>query len=134
MLNALLSQTPAGQAAEAHRHAYNAAFEELGLTWNWDAATYARLQADGRDGVRVYLESEQPRLLRTYEADFLVEAIETTQARCHASMAGNHMHRAPHGRTGGPPSCTESRSLPTAARHNPSPGASAYRAATSALT
>jgi hypothetical protein len=29
MLNALLSQTPVGQAAEAHRHAYNAAFEEL---------------------------------------------------------------------------------------------------------
>lgn len=88
MLNALLSQTAASHAAEAHRHAYNAAFEELGLTWYWDAATYHRLQAHGREGVRVYLETEQPHLLRAYEADFLVEAIETTQARCHASASG----------------------------------------------
>ena len=26
---------------EMHRQAYNAAFEELGLSWHWDAATYA---------------------------------------------------------------------------------------------
>lgn len=134
MLNALLSQTTAGQAAEAHRHAYNTAFEELGLTWYWDATTYTRLQAHGRDGLRVYLESEQSHLLRAYEADFLVEAIETTQARCHASMTGNLMRPAPYGRTSGPHSCTESRSLPAAARHNTSPAAPPYRAATSALT
>jgi len=132
MLNALLSQTTVGQAAEAHRHAYNAAFEELGLTWYWDAATYARLQAHGRDGVRVYLESEQSHLLRAYEADFLVEAIETTQARCHASMTGNRMQPAPYGRTASTHNVTECRSLP-AARHNVSSGAPAYRA-TSALT
>ncbi len=126
MLNALLSQTAAGQAAEAHRHAYNAAFEELGLTWYWDAATYARLQAHGRDGVRVYLETEQSHLLRAYEADFLVGAIETTQARCYASMG----HRASQASCG----WSSGSHMPAAARHNASSGAPAHRVATSALT
>lgn len=85
MLNALLANTAADQA----RHTYNAAFEELGLSWHWDAITYARLQANGRGAVRTYLETEQSHLLRAYEADFLVEAIEATKARCHASIASN---------------------------------------------
>lgn len=91
----LPDHTAAEQAAEGHRHAYNAAFEELGLSWHWDAATYARLQAHGRDGVRTYLETEQPHLLRAYEADFLVDAIETAKARCHASMASSRAPLAP---------------------------------------
>lgn len=82
-------------ADQTRRHAYNAAFEELGLSWHWDAATYARLQAHGRDGVRIYLEAEQSHLLRAYEADFLVEAIETTQARCYAGMTRHREHAAP---------------------------------------
>jgi len=79
------------------RHAYNAAFEELGLTWHWDALTYERLQAAtrGRDAVRAYLETEQAHLLRAYEADFLVNAIETAKARCRAEIAGPRSHPAP---------------------------------------
>ena len=90
MFNALLDQISADQAAEAHRHAYNAAFDELGLAWHWDASAYARLQADtrGRASVRTYLETEQPHLLRAYDAQFLVDAIETAKARCHADMTG----------------------------------------------
>lgn len=71
---------------DAHRHAYNAAFEELGLPWHWDSATFARLQSGGRDGVRTYLQSEQPHLLRAYELEFLVDAIENAKARYHAGM------------------------------------------------
>ncbi len=123
MLNALLSQTAAGQAAEAHRHAYNAAFEELGLTWYWDAATYARLQAHGRDGVRIYLETEQSHLLRAYEAEFLVGAIETTQARCYASM----VRQAPTSAAWSTPP-----HLSVVPRHNAAPAAPAHRSATSA--
>lgn len=96
MLNALLDYTAGDQAAEAHRHAYNAAFEELGLSWHWDAATYARLQAHGRDGVRAYLETEQSHLLRAYEADFLVDAIETAKARYYASVAHSRTRAAPY--------------------------------------
>jgi hypothetical protein len=76
---------PADPHAEAHREAYNAAFEELGLNWNWDAATYARLPGAGAQGLRAYLEREQAHLLRAYEADFLVNAIEAAKNRCQAA-------------------------------------------------
>jgi hypothetical protein len=83
-------RTCTDQSTQADRHAYNAAFEELGLTWHWDAQTYDRLQAAtrGSDSVRKYLETEQSHLLRAYEAEFLVNAIETAKARCRAEMAG----------------------------------------------
>jgi hypothetical protein len=59
----------ADTASEAHRH-------------------FARLQPYGRAGVRSYLEDQQPHLLRAYTADFLVELIEATKARCHERIAG----------------------------------------------
>ena len=83
-------------SSEAHRHAYNAAFHELDLNWHWDAETFARLQPYGRAGVRSYVESEQAHLLRAYTADFLVDLIESTKARCHARIAAAaHARRDP---------------------------------------
>lgn len=81
MLQALHAPATADAALEAQRHAYNAAFHELAMTWHWDAATFARLQPYGRAGVRSYLETEHPHLLRAYDVDFLVDAIESTKAR-----------------------------------------------------
>ena len=74
------------QDTEMHRQAYNAAFEELGLNWHWDSITCAGLPAAGREGLRAYIQNEQSHLLRAYEADFLIDAIETAKARCHAVM------------------------------------------------
>lgn len=74
---------------EADRQAYNAAFDELGLNWHWDRITYACLPARGREGLRAYLQKEQAHLLRAYEADFLVNAIETAKARCYEVMLGS---------------------------------------------
>ena len=82
MPNVLPLHSAAAIEADAERHAYNAAFDELGLAWHWDVATYARLQGRGRERVRMYLEAEHAHLLRAYEADFLVEAVETAKARC----------------------------------------------------
>lgn len=82
MLNVLPLHPAAEPAAQAERHAYNAAFEELGLNWHWDETTFARLQGRGRERVRLYLEAEHAHLLRAYEADFLLEAVETARARC----------------------------------------------------
>ena len=87
MLQALHPIAETDAASEAHRHAYNAAFHELELNWHWDADTFAGLQRYGRAGVRAYLEAEQPHLLRAYTADFLVDAIEATKARCYAAIA-----------------------------------------------
>ena len=63
--------------------AYNAAFHELGLRWHWDSATYEALLSLAGDGparVRHYLQTQQPHLLRAYDADFLVALIERKAA------------------------------------------------------
>jgi len=88
MAQILYGPQPTDSSAEAHRDAYNAAFEELGLNWHWDADTFARLPANGRDALRAYLQNEHPHLLRAYDADFLVDAIEAVKARFYAAMAG----------------------------------------------
>ncbi len=74
---------------EAHRQAYNAAFDELGLNWQWDPATYARLPGSDRERVRAYLQQEQPHLLRAYEPDFLADAIENAKERCYRVMTAS---------------------------------------------
>jgi hypothetical protein len=83
--------------AEVHRQAYNAAFDELGLSWHWDPVTYACLPAAGPEGLRAYLEKEHAHLLRAYEADFLVTAIETAKSRCYEVMTRNRAARRMHG-------------------------------------
>ena len=65
------------QPAPAEAHLYNLACHELDLTWQWDPATYG----GGREGLRAYLEKEHPHLLRAYDADFLVNALESTKDR-----------------------------------------------------
>ena len=90
MLNTLLLDSATdNRSAEAHRQAYNAAFEELGLACHWDSATDASVESRGPGGLRNYLEAEHPHLLRAYEAAFLVEAIECAKARCHAAMTSS---------------------------------------------
>ena len=83
------------QQVEAQRLAYNAAFDELGLSWSWDAETFARLPAGARQRVQAYLEREHPHLLRAYDADFLVEAVESTKERFFTAMqSGRAQDRA----------------------------------------
>lgn len=85
MPNATLDQHPADNTAEIERNAYNTAFSELGLPWYWDVGTHRHLRAtaEERERVRIYLETRQAHLLKAYEADFLINAIQTTKARCY---------------------------------------------------
>jgi hypothetical protein len=80
-------------SAHLHRGAYNAAFYQLGLPWHWDGDTYASvLCPDGeRECLRAYLRDRQPHLLRAYDAEFLIDAIQAAKARCYETMtaAGN---------------------------------------------
>lgn len=80
MSTSTLTRAADDPAIESQRHAYNAAFEELDLPWHWDAATYQRLIGHGC-GVRRYLETERAHLLRAYDPDFLVAAVEAAKAR-----------------------------------------------------
>ncbi|HKX44490.1 MAG TPA: hypothetical protein VJO99_25255 [Burkholderiaceae bacterium] len=77
------------EALEIERNGYNVAFSELGLEWYWDAETYSNLQTIPEESrrVRTYLETHQPHLLRAYDADFLVNAIQGARARFTAAMA-----------------------------------------------
>jgi hypothetical protein len=64
---------------EMERNAYNAAFYELGLRWYWDGDTYRQLlsrSASPEERIRHYLETRHPHLLKAYDANFLVDAIE----------------------------------------------------------
>jgi hypothetical protein len=64
------------QNTQAQAH-LSMACDELDLSWQWDPATYG----SGREGLRAYLEKEHPHLLRAYDADFLLQAVEHTRAR-----------------------------------------------------
>lgn len=71
-----------------HRNAYNAAFFELGFRWYWDSGIYPEVlsEADERRCLQQYLVMHQPHLLTAYDADFLVDAIQTTKAKCYGRM------------------------------------------------
>jgi hypothetical protein len=56
--------------------AYNRAFAELELPWQWDAATFRELlaSADG-DCVGAYIERTQRHLLKSYDRGFLRDLV-----------------------------------------------------------
>lgn len=96
--------------ASIHRNAYNAAFFELGLRWYWDDEIYPEVldAADERRYLHQYLVTHQSHLLTAYDPDFLVDAIQTTKAKCYGRMklagckGGTHVNwTAPqHGEVG----------------------------------
>lgn len=80
-----------------HCDAFNAAFYELGLRWHWDVQTYQSLcpTTEEKERIRAYLESHQPHLLKAYDAEFLIEAIQTTKARCYESLSASSGKTSP---------------------------------------
>lgn len=70
---------------EAAIDSYNSAFDELGLEWHWDRSTYASLP-EGPTRVLAYVQREHPHLLRSYDGDFLVAAVENTRERCRQAV------------------------------------------------
>ena len=89
-------QCPIGSAAECHLAAYNAAFYELGLSWHWDSDVFHALQSLSceRDRIKQYMETHQAHLLKVYDADFLIDAIQATKARCFETMTENGAKKA----------------------------------------
>lgn len=72
-------------ALAAEVQAYNSAFLELELPWQWDVETFRRLRATAADTdcVSAYVERNQAHLLRVYEKSFLRDLILSTKARHH---------------------------------------------------
>ncbi len=91
-----LEQCPIGNAIECHLAAYNAAFYELGLSWHWDSDQFHELQSlpCERDRIKTYMHTHQSHLLKVYDADFLIDAIQTTKSRCFETLTENGAKKA----------------------------------------
>ena len=90
-------QCPIRDAVKCHLAAYNAAFYELGLSWHWDDAIFHELQdlPSEREWIKKYMESYQSHMLTAYDADFLIEAIQATKARCLETLTDGGAKQAP---------------------------------------
>jgi hypothetical protein len=89
----VISKTPPQSAASdtltAELQAYNSAFLELELPWQWDVETFRRLRSIAADAdcVSAYVERDQAHLLRVYDKSFLRDLILSTKARHHGQTA-----------------------------------------------
>ena len=68
--------------------AYNAVFDELGLSWQWDRTVMRELAAIPVESARIteYLRAHQSHLLTAYPAEFLASVIADTKARRRAAQ------------------------------------------------
>lgn len=96
MMNSALEQCPIHDAVACHLAAYNAAFYELGLSWHWDDETFHALQGleCERDRIKKYMETHQSHLLKVYDADFLIDAIQAAKDRCLETMTAGGVKKA----------------------------------------
>ena len=73
-----MGQSEPLRSTAASREALNAAFWDLGLRFQWDAATWHMLleMDDLQAQIRYYLEHWQPHLLAVYDPAFLTSLVE----------------------------------------------------------
>jgi len=69
--------------------ALNAAFDDLGLEWQWDPELYASLGGieDERERVGAYLRQNQPHLLQVYDLGNLCDTIIAARRRHVGTLA-----------------------------------------------
>lgn len=91
MLKALLFDvdgTLADTERDGHRPAFNAAFREFGLDWDWDVALYGKLLAvtGGKERIRYYVERFRPDYVRPADFDDLVVELHKAKTRHYTRM------------------------------------------------
>jgi HAD superfamily hydrolase (TIGR01509 family) len=81
--------TLADTERDGHRIAFNAAFAEAGLSWNWDAALYGELLAvtGGKERMRFYCEKHDPAFLQQADADARIKALHAAKTRHYLALA-----------------------------------------------
>ena len=93
MLKALIFDvdgTLADTERDGHRLAFNAAFRELGLGWEWDVPLYGKLLevAGGKERIRCYVERFRPDFSKPRDFDDLVMALHKAKTRYYVDLLG----------------------------------------------
>lgn len=80
--------TLADTERDGHRIAFNAAFEEAGMPWRWDAALYGELLAvtGGKERMRFYCERHDPAFLQQADADERIKALHAAKTRHYVKL------------------------------------------------
>lgn len=91
MLKALLFDvdgTLADTERDGHRPAFNAAFREFGLDWDWDVPLYGKLLAvtGGKERMRYYIDTFRPDYGKPADFDELVVALHKAKTRHYTRM------------------------------------------------
>ncbi len=75
--------TLADTERDGHRLAFNAAFAEAGLPWQWDAALYGELLAvtGGKERIRFFCERYDPGFLERPDADAMIRTLHAAKTR-----------------------------------------------------
>lgn len=93
MLKALIFDvdgTLADTERDGHRVAFNAAFREMGLDWDWDVGLYGKLLAvtGGKERIRYYVDSFRPDFAKPRDFDDLVVALHKAKTRHYVDLLG----------------------------------------------
>lgn len=91
MLKALLFDvdgTLADTERDGHRPAFNAAFKEFGLDWDWDVALYGQLLAvtGGKERMKYYVEYFRPDYVKPVDFDAMVAALHKAKTAHYTRM------------------------------------------------
>lgn len=91
MLQALIFDvdgTLADTERDGHRPAFNAAFREFGLDWDWDVALYGELLAvtGGKERIRFYVDQFNTAWQRPADFDALVVELHKAKTRHYTQM------------------------------------------------
>lgn len=82
--------TLADTERDGHRVAFNRAFREFGLGWDWDASLYGKLLAvtGGKERIRYYVGSFLPDYIKPADFDDLVLQLHRAKTRHYMEMLG----------------------------------------------
>lgn len=91
MLKALLFDvdgTLADTERDGHRPAFNAAFKEFGLDWDWDVPLYGQLLAvtGGKERMKYYVERFRPDYVKPVDFDAMVAELHRAKTRHYTRM------------------------------------------------